>query len=776
MEFITNLFSTSFLSAAGWTVIHSLWMGACVLAVVMMLQHVFAKNSPAKKYYLALGGQLVLLGLAMTTFYYYFIAVDVASMTEAFFTGNGAALESKASAITLQIKYLLAQNTPVIAGLWLLGVVLLLTKMAFGYRYVRKLRKNTWLLENDRIKEIEVSIRRHFNISLNFEIRTTKNYMTPILTGLFRPFIVLPLAVINSLEPEEVELILAHEIAHLKRYDHVAIFFQQIIETLLYFNPAIWVLSRQLNKFREEACDDMVVQAMGHEINYAKSLVKLQELHTTQTQGVFALSALGHKNQLLNRIKRIMKMENNNRNNLGRLAMVLLVPFALVLLSFYAKHEKKNKEVERLSHIETQVDFNDVSNLRTKLLTNLGWTYSSDTIPARSSKSRIIEKITKKENGREIEAEFENNELQYLTVDGDRLSPEEAEKYQDIVDDLKSELSNNQKGNYSDRNFRKFKFNDENGNEEDIELDLDFDELGEGMENLFEGLGDGMGDLFENLGEDMEGLFEDMEFIETEDGMIFKNGDAKIFEFRGGDNDLQIRINGQDLELNELLEDLDIDMENMFDNVQGFSLSLDDDEDGQIIIRRNGEEPLILNADEIESWADKFGEDAEEWGKKIEKNVEKWAEKYEHKAEKWAEKHEKEIEKWAEQMENRAGELEERRDAIQDRNEQYHDAKEERREAFQDRQERYDDAMQGRRNDADNAGRMTLQHRIEKELKRDGFMSGSDDYSFKLKGNRLKINGKKQPQSVYEKYKDIYERYTGGNLNDNTFSISNTGI
>lgn len=747
MEFFTELFSTTFMSAIGWTVIHSLWMGAVVLALVYISQHSFAKYNSARRYGLAFTGHVLLLLFSAATFCYYYAASGTGLSGELLLTGPAGEAIHRTSAFSGEIKNIISSNAPTIALLWLMGMMLLTIRMAIGYRFVIQLRKKTTQLNHPQIARIVDKIKNRFNINTSIDLRTTASFMTPLLTGLFRPFIVLPLAIINSLEMEEVELILAHELAHLKRYDHIAVIVQQMIETLLYFNPATWILSRQLNKYREEACDDMVVEAMGRDINYAKSLVKLQELQTQHIQGIYALSALGQKNQLLNRIKRIMNMENNNRSNLGRVAMLLLIPMAFVLVSFYAKHEaKKNQEVNKLAQLVAHVEYD-------------GATIEVDTVPLPRGNSRIIEKISKKENGREIEAEFENKKLQYLKIDGERMTPEEATKYQDIVEELESELNENHIKSGDNRDMRFFKFNKEDGEDnEDIrlELDFDFDDLGENMGSLFENLGSDMGNLFEEFGEDIGKIAEEFELDEEDGGVTIRRKGNTIFEFHSDDenDDLLLRLNGKEFEIEEFQEKMNHHQERLMERMKHLEhLQIEDDGENRIIIRGLGDEDFILDQKEIEKWAEKFEIKAEKWAEKFERNADQWSADLEEQLQsrgQWLEERGRALEQHGRELEEQ-GRAIERNGADLERN-----------------KPSYNRGSYGKSN--------TMQSRIEKELKRDGFMSDRSSYTFKLKENRLKINGKKQSDDMYEKYKAIYERYTGSKLNNSTYSIGDTEI
>jgi len=127
----------------------------------------------------------------------------------------------------------------------------------------------------------------------------------PCMAGYFKPVILLPFTLATYLSAEEIEAILLHELAHIKRNDYVVNMVQQVLSILLFFNPCALLINRIINEERENSCDDLVVKATADPIIYAKALLKLEQ--TRQNDWKLALAATGKKYHLLNRIQRIMK-------------------------------------------------------------------------------------------------------------------------------------------------------------------------------------------------------------------------------------------------------------------------------------------------------------------------------------------------------------------------------------------------------------------------------------------------------------------------------------
>src|SRR5262249_31480014 len=100
----------------------------------------------------------------------------------------------------------------------------------------------------------------------------------PAVLGLLRPVILLPASAVTGLTPAQLEMILAHELAHIRRHDFLVTLFQSAVETLLFYHPAVWWISRQVRIERENCCDDLAVAVCGTPLQYARALARLEEL------------------------------------------------------------------------------------------------------------------------------------------------------------------------------------------------------------------------------------------------------------------------------------------------------------------------------------------------------------------------------------------------------------------------------------------------------------------------------------------------------------------
>lgn len=124
---------------------------------------------------------------------------------------------------------------------------------------------------------------------------------TPVLVGYFRPAILLPVGLVTGLPIAQLEAILAHELAHVRRHDFVVNLLQTLVETLCFYHPAVWWLSRQIRVEREHCCDDLVVGLLGNRVEYGRALLAVEEL-----RGTSSVLALGMADGvLLSRVRRL---------------------------------------------------------------------------------------------------------------------------------------------------------------------------------------------------------------------------------------------------------------------------------------------------------------------------------------------------------------------------------------------------------------------------------------------------------------------------------------
>lgn len=164
----------------------------------------------------------------------------------------------------------------VLFGLWVLGVFVGFVPLVQSLLYLRKLKQKALPLKTHQ-EQLQGWMDSH-EIRRPIRLMTSSKVNVPMSLGFVRPVILMPDFLINQLTPAEVDQVLLHEIAHLKRRDDWSKLLQKMIRVLFFFHPAVWWMDRQLDAEREVACDDWVAQATQQRRNYAACLVRLVEI------------------------------------------------------------------------------------------------------------------------------------------------------------------------------------------------------------------------------------------------------------------------------------------------------------------------------------------------------------------------------------------------------------------------------------------------------------------------------------------------------------------
>jgi len=124
----------------------------------------------------------------------------------------------------------------------------------------------------------------------------------PMTFGMLRQVVLLPVSAIAGLTPQMLEAVIAHELAHIRRYDYVVNLFQTVLETLFFYHPAVWWISKQIRNERENACDDMAVALLGNRVHYVRALTQMEELRAVPASPALAFT----QGDLLTRVQRIL--------------------------------------------------------------------------------------------------------------------------------------------------------------------------------------------------------------------------------------------------------------------------------------------------------------------------------------------------------------------------------------------------------------------------------------------------------------------------------------
>ena len=329
-ELCTNLLSA---------LLHSLWQGLIITGILLLYLKSKATQNANTRYaasLVALFSILVFLFVTWSILNYKPAQPDIDTFTPGTSTQiNTTAIQRQIGSTpinhneTQNISTSFTWKLPVIS-LWLTGVLIMLFRAIYIITGGAKLQLHCKALEDEHILTIIENLRKSLRITRKIYIVISEHISVPGVIGFFKPVLLLPVSMISGIPSEALQAILAHELSHIQRYDYLVNFCQMVIEALLFFNPAVWWISRQIRIEREVCCDNAGIMAVGQRIKYADVLVGwAQQMKDRDMESVEMAIAFGKQNDnsgMLERIKRIVSTDHRPRLKVSwHIAAVTLV-------------------------------------------------------------------------------------------------------------------------------------------------------------------------------------------------------------------------------------------------------------------------------------------------------------------------------------------------------------------------------------------------------------------------------------------------------------------
>lgn len=281
-------------SYVGWLVLHSIWQGTLVAGAAALALGVLPDDRVHARYGVTCAALCAMLALPCAT-----LAAG---------SGPGALLGARAA-------YLLDAAVPVdvvselgpallatLAAIWISIVSLMIARLTIDGLRARALSR--WARpSNPRVRALAADLGARLRIRGTIDVRSSPDVIAPMVAGVARPVILLPLRLEASLTASQLRAVLAHELAHLRRGDHAANLLQVCAEALLAHHPAAWWISRRIRAEREYACDDVALAATGRNVrSYAHALASLDNARAAR------IAVAASSGTLLDRLQRIAGM------------------------------------------------------------------------------------------------------------------------------------------------------------------------------------------------------------------------------------------------------------------------------------------------------------------------------------------------------------------------------------------------------------------------------------------------------------------------------------
>ncbi len=306
------------LHSLGWALLNSLWQMA-LLWIVYQTVSLFLHKAKATQR-AALASTLLLTGFGwfVSTFIITYFDIEA---------GNTI---SSPIATTMYSEWL-PQSLPLISGIYLILLIIPVLRFIRNYRYVQVIR--TYGLNKIQV-DWRIFIQNTsalMGIRKKVQIWVSDFVSSPVTIGFLKPVILVPAAAINHLSPQQMEAVLLHELAHIRRYDYLLNLLVNIIRTILYFNPFITALVKVLEREREKSCDELVLQFSYNPFQYATALLTLEQ--STRQPHTLILQAGGKKGDLLHRIEHIMGHPANPAFTTRKIGGLLTILFGVIVLN-----------------------------------------------------------------------------------------------------------------------------------------------------------------------------------------------------------------------------------------------------------------------------------------------------------------------------------------------------------------------------------------------------------------------------------------------------------
>ncbi len=308
----------------GWGIVHSLWMGAVLYGFLMLLFQFLNWRARSKAFMLATALCMLLAFFCATVLYHLFNgagakegAIAISDIDSVLFLSSNF---NGSTPFKMQVEYFF----PIIIVCYTLGVLFQLVVVVNSFRKLYTIRRRGLLDVPESWKAMLARKKQQIGLSIPIAFRFSTLVDVPAVVGHFKPVILFPMALFSGISMEQVEAVLIHELAHIKRRDYLINIVKTITETLLFFNPFVWLISRQLEVERENACDDVVVHLTAKPVHYARTLLWLEE-HRQQPTHRLAMQAVNKKKHLLHRIQRMTNMRRTDFNIKHKLAVLTLV-------------------------------------------------------------------------------------------------------------------------------------------------------------------------------------------------------------------------------------------------------------------------------------------------------------------------------------------------------------------------------------------------------------------------------------------------------------------
>ena len=309
MNAIQLLSAQPWVERLGWTLLHFLWQGVLIAAVYAAIRKWMAHSAgPHARYLLACAALAGMAAAPLITWSLLGPAAAARVPVPAHFAATASAVSAPAGATSAAWLYsgvpraLPEPLLPWVVAIWLAGAMAFWLRLVGGWIWAVRLRSRLvrpapreWQQALDRLKT-------RIRVSRPVRLLVSSLVQAPAVVGWLRPVVLVPVGALTGLPPEQIEALLLHELAHIRRHDYLVNIVQSVVEALLFYHPAVWWVSGHIRAERELCCDDVAVSVSGDALTYARALAELESARPAHLGA--AMAATG--GSLAHRIARLL--------------------------------------------------------------------------------------------------------------------------------------------------------------------------------------------------------------------------------------------------------------------------------------------------------------------------------------------------------------------------------------------------------------------------------------------------------------------------------------
>jgi|GEM_PF-1833751 len=326
----------------GWTLVHFVWQGAAVAALFGIVTALLRHRTANSRYVAACTALLLMAVLPVVTLHMASVPTPSVALDPDLVERPSPALPEPVPSIAptvqidrdasvptasiappltptprppLSLRQRLSDTVePVLHWIvcgWIVGVLVLSLRLLGGWARVQRLKRRFAQPVADRWHSVLAELTGRLKVRQRVRLLQSALAQVPTVIGWFRPIILLPATVLTGLTQQQVEALIAHELAHIRRYDYLVNLIQTVTETLLFYHPAVWWVSHRIRVERENCCDDLAVTACGDARTYACALTEMEQLRSSTAR--LALASSG--GSLVERIRRLLPTRPSRPNH-----------------------------------------------------------------------------------------------------------------------------------------------------------------------------------------------------------------------------------------------------------------------------------------------------------------------------------------------------------------------------------------------------------------------------------------------------------------------------